>query len=138
MERGFRDRLSFAGLVPPAQVPRYLSLADVLVHFSMREGLPRAAVQALAMRKPVVAFDVDGTREVVMNGKTGYLLQPGGDTPGAEEISELLLNDSKRHEFGEAGRALVKPLFDWRIMSDTLIKEYTKYLEIKKKGLPVP
>jgi len=138
VERGFRDRLSFAGLVPPAQVPRYLALTDMLVHFSMREGLPRAAVQALAMRKPVVAFDIDGTREVVLNGKDGYLLQPGGDAPGAGEIAELLLNDAKRREFGEAGRALVKPLFDWRIMSETLIEEYTKYLEIKKKGLPIP
>lgn len=138
VERGFRDHLSFAGLVPPAQVPRHLALTDVLVHFSMREGLPRAAVQALAMRKPVVAFDIDGTREVVLNGKTGCLLQPGGDMPGVEEISELLLNDAKRREFGEAGRALVKPRFDWRLMSDTLIEEYAKYLEIKKKGLQMP
>ena len=138
VERGFREHLSFAGLVPPSQVPRYLALADVLVHFSMREGLPRAAVQGLAMRKPVVAFDIDGTREVVLNGKTGYLLQPGVDKPGVEEIAELLLNEAKRHEFGEAGRALVKPRFDWRTMSDTLIAEYTKYLEIKKKGLQAP
>ena len=138
VERGFRDRLSFAGLVPPAQVPRYLALADMLVHFSMREGLPRAAVQALAMRKPVVAFDIDGTREVVLNGQTGYLLQPGGDRPGVEEISRLLLDDDLRRAFGEAGRALVKPRFDWRTMSDILMADYEKYLEIKKKGLPVP
>ena len=90
------------------------------------------------MKNPVVAFDIDGTREVVLNGKTGYLLQPGVDKPGVEEIAELLLNEAKRHEFGEAGRALVKPRFDWRTMSDTLIAEYTKYLEIKKKGLQAP
>ena len=85
-----------------------------------------------------MAFDIDGTREVVLNGKTGYLLQPGGDKPGVEEISRLLLDDDLRRTFGEAGRALVQPRFGWRIMSDTLIEEYTKYLEIKKKGLPMP
>ena len=138
VERGFRDHLSFAGLIPPVQVPRYLALTDVLVHFSMREGLPRAAVQGLAMRKPVVAFDIDGTREVVLNGKTGYLLQPGDDTSGVEKISDLLLDDDRRRAFGEAGRELVKPRFDWHTMSDTLIAEYAKYLEFKKKGLPMP
>ena len=81
---------------------------------------------------------IDGTREVVLNGETGYLLRPGGDKPGVEEISELLLDDDKRRAFGEAGRALVKPRFDWRTMSDILIADYEKYLEIKKKGLPVP
>ena len=66
------------------------------------------------------------------------VVKPGGDKPGVEEISELLLDDDKRRAFGEAGRALVKPRFDWRTMSDILIADYEKYLEIKKKGLPVP
>ena len=51
---------------------------------------------------------------------------------------KIKIDDGKRRAFGEAGRALVKPRFDWRTMSDILIADYEKYLEIKKKDLPVP
>ena len=60
---GLRRHFVFAGLVPPSEIPRYVALMDVLVHLSLREGLPRALPQALACGKPVVAFDVDGARD---------------------------------------------------------------------------
>ena len=53
---------------------------DVLAHLSLREGLPRTAVQALASSVPVVAYPLDGTPEVVLDGITGYLCQPGNAT----------------------------------------------------------
>ena len=55
-EPALRGRVHFAGLVPPTDVPRYVAGMDVLVHLSRREGLPRAAAQALAAGKPVVAY----------------------------------------------------------------------------------
>jgi len=132
MEQGFFGHVSFAGLVPPVQVPRYLALADILVHFSRREGLPRAAVQALAMKKPVVAYDADGTREVVLDGETGYLIRDLKRTaPGVDEIAELLIDEEKRKQFGEAGQALVNPRFDWHLMSDRLIQIYMELLQQK-------
>ncbi len=129
-EKGFREHIVFAGLIPPKDVPKYLSLADVLVHFSRREGLPRAAVQALALKIPVVAFDVDGTREVVIDGETGYLIQDlEQETPGVEQICGLLENKGKRIELGSAGCELIKRNFDWKMMSNHLIKIYQKLLQ---------
>lgn len=101
---------------------------DLLVHFSLREGLPRAAVQALAEAKPVVAYPLDGTPEVVIDGVTGYLPQPGDLAAMERAIGELLDDDAKRIEFGKAGQALVREKFPWQVMSDTLIAAYRKLL----------
>lgn len=128
---GFRQHVSFAGLVPPSEVCRYTALMDLLVHFSLREGLPRAAVQSLASGHPVVAYALDGTPEVVIDGKTGRLLQPGDIQGGVNAISDLLANEEKRVAMGAAGRVLVERLFDWHRMSDILLADYAASLKQK-------
>lgn len=131
-KEGVESRFSFAGLVAPGEVGNYLALASVLVHFSLREGLPRAAVQALASGKPVIAYALDGTPEVVIPGKTGYLLKPG-DRAGAEAaIRELVANPVLAAELGANGRKLVESRFGWKTMSDTLLKDYAECLAAKK------
>ncbi len=122
------SRFSFAGLVPPNEVYKYLALSSALVHFSLREGLPRAAVQSLASGKPVIAYALDGTPEVVIPGKTGYLLQPG-DREGAESaIREIISKPEQAAELGANGRELVASRFGWKTMSDALLKDYAEYL----------
>ncbi len=122
------NRFSFAGLVPPNQVHRYLALADALTHFSLREGLPRAAVQSLATGKPVIAYRLDGTPEVVQNGRTGYLLEPGDLDGIRNAMREIVENPDMAKRLGESGRNLVSGLFGWRKMSDTLLEDYAKCL----------
>ncbi len=125
---GFAERIIFAGLIPPGEVCRYIAQMDMLVHFSLREGLPRAAVQALAEAKPVVAYPLDGTPEVVLDGKTGRLC-PVGDTASMKSaIAELLADEEKRTTYGQAGQRLVREKFHWQTMSDILLEEYRKLL----------
>ncbi len=73
---GLTDHFHFTGLVPPEQIPPLLAAMDIVVHASLREGLARALPQALIAGKPVVSFDVDGAREVVLDGQTGFLVPP--------------------------------------------------------------
>lgn len=129
---GIADRFSFAGLVPPSEVYRYIALMNVLVHFSLREGLPRAAVQALASARPVVAYNLDGTPEVVKNNVTGKLIDPDDTRKAADAVIELLSDNAAAGEMGRNGRELVSKLFDWRRMSDILIEDYEKCLKEKK------
>ena len=68
-EAGLTDYFHFAGLVPPDEVYRYIALMDILAHLSLREGLPRCIVQALASGKPALGFRLDGTPEVVIDGE---------------------------------------------------------------------
>ena len=67
-QAGLEDAFIFAGLVQPDEIPEMIAAMDIVVHASLREGLAKVLVQALAERKPVVSFDIDGAREVVRNG----------------------------------------------------------------------
>jgi len=80
----------FAGLVNPEDVPKAISAMDILVHPSLREGLPRSISQAVISGKPVVSFDIDGAKEVVVDGKTGFLVPPCSIDGLADAIEKLI------------------------------------------------
>ena len=121
---GFADRFFFPGLVSPREVHRYLALSDALVHLSLHEGLPRAAVQSLGCGKPVIGYDLDGTPEVVRNGETGWLIEPR-DLDAVEAAMEKVVSDpATAEEYGRNGKALAGRLFGWRRMSDILLEHY--------------
>lgn len=126
------DHVVFAGLVPPAEVCRYTALMHVLAHLSLREGLPRTAVQALAAGVPVVAYPLDGTPEIVINGLSGYLCEPKNPDKVADAIIRLLKNPTRRRKMGEHGRQEVQKKFSWRLMSNILELEYVDGLDRKK------
>lgn len=125
---GLSGHFIFTGLVPPGEVPRYTALMDILAHLSLREGLPRTVVQALAAGKPAVAFDLDGTPEVIWEGKTGHLCPPEDSKAVEEAILDLLRNPRKAREMGAAGRQRVRENFDWHHMVDCLEREYYRLL----------
>ena len=123
---GLRDRFIFVGLVPPAEIPRYMALLDLLVHLSLREGLPRTLPQALACGKPVVAFDVDGAREVCRDGTTGCLVR-AEDTAGLEEaVIRLLRDPALAHRMGAQGRQLVAAQFSEERMVQRIHELYQR------------
>ena len=129
---GIRDKVFFAGLVSPDRIAQYIALTDIVAHFSLKEGLPRVAVQALAEAKPVVAYPLDGTPEVVLDGRSGYLTPPGDHAAAAKALIRILRNESERRTLGEYGRELVRDKFPWRKMSDTLIEDYQELLSEAK------
>ena len=130
-ELGIEKHFVFTGLVSPSEVCRYTALMDVLAHLSLREGLPRVAVQALASGVPVVAYPLDGTPEVVIDGETGRLCKVGDCGEIAAKIVGLLKDEKTRREMGRRGQEAVKSKFAWRQMSDTLEADYIKGLAAK-------
>jgi glycosyltransferase involved in cell wall biosynthesis len=126
--RGLQDHFVFAGLLPPEAIPSYISLMDVLVHLSRREGLPRALPQAMAVGKPVIAYDCDGAREVCLAGKTGFLIPPGDLEKLGRRVLELQTHSDLRHAMGERGQALVKTHFPVQKMVDALDNLYRALL----------
>jgi glycosyltransferase involved in cell wall biosynthesis len=113
---GMHERFVFAGLVPPAEIPQYMALMDVLVHLSLREGLPRTLPQALACGKPVVAFDVDGAREICVDGETGFLVRAEDATKLATVVIRLLQDSEMATRMGAQGRRLVRERFTEELM----------------------
>src|SRR5580704_2615877 len=102
-EMNLRGYFVFTGLVPPTEIPRYVASMDLLVHLSLREGLPRGLPQALACGKPVVAFDVDGAREVCVEGETGLLVRAGDVTGLANAVIRLLQDKDLANRMGTQG-----------------------------------
>jgi len=125
-ERGLKA--TFAGHVPPEAVPELIASMDVLVHPSLWEGLPRAAVQALLVGRPVVAFDCDGAREVVVDGVTGRLVPPKSVGGLRAAIQELLGRPDKGRALGMAGRGRCRDVFGWRSNGEKLGALYARLL----------
>jgi len=121
-ERGVKA--TFAGHVPPEAVPDLIASMDVLVHPSLWEGLPRAAVQALLAGRPVVAFDCDGAREVVVDGVTGRLVPPRSVDGLSSAIRDVLSRPDRGRSLGLAGRERVIRRFDWRAAGEQLADVY--------------
>jgi glycosyltransferase involved in cell wall biosynthesis len=71
-------------------VPDLLAAADVVALSSIFEGLPRSAVQAVAARRPFVGTRVDGTSEIIHDGKNGYLVPPRSPEALAKALSLAL------------------------------------------------
>jgi glycosyltransferase involved in cell wall biosynthesis len=123
---GLRSHFIFAGLVPPKEIPRYVASMDVVAHLSLREGLPRALPQALACGKPVVAFDVDGAREVCLDGETGLLVRAKDVNALADAVIRLLQDAALAHRMGSQGRELVKERFSEERMVQQLDELYRR------------
>jgi glycosyltransferase involved in cell wall biosynthesis len=132
-EAGLTEHFHFTGLVPPARIPSLLGAMDILVHTSLREGLARALPQALIAGKPVVSYDVDGAREVVIDGKTGRLLVPRAITELSGALIELCSDADLRRQMGQAGRSAFTNQFRHQTMSAQLHELYTRLLAEAKQ-----
>ena len=126
---GIEKNIHFAGLVAPYEVPLYVGNMDLLWHFSVREGLPRSVVQALAAGKIPMSFALDGAPEVILNDLSGYTLPYRDDMDDviseiAEKSEYLLNNPDVYKKMSDYGRELVREKFDHHYMADVLEKEY--------------
>ena len=89
----------------------YLNMFDVFVLASTRESLPRAAREAMACGRPVIATSVGASKEVVHHGKTGLLVSPGNPGQLARAMEEMILHPHRRKEMGEAALSLIENRF---------------------------
>jgi glycosyltransferase involved in cell wall biosynthesis len=122
------EYFQFAGLVPPEQIPEMISAMDIVVHASLREGLARVLPQALIAGKPVVSYDVDGAREVVVQSKTGFLVPPRNVGILAEALSLLAEDPAIREELGAEGRRRCTDRFRHEMMTAQIRALYERLL----------
>ena len=123
-ELGLQDRFVLAGLVPPEQVPELTAAMDILAHPSRREGLARALPQGALCGCPTVTYDVDGNREGLIHGTTGYALPPFDVAGFGEALASLVADADLRQRMGAAGREFAVGRFDSSVMVDALERVY--------------
>lgn len=123
---GLAARVVTTGLVPSERVPAHMRAMDVLVHPSYREGLPRTVPQALLCGVPVVAYDVDGTREACIEGRTGRLVPLSDRNRLRESIAWMYDHPVERAEMGRRGREMCADRFSTRRMIAHLEEVYER------------
>lgn len=107
---------------------------DILVQASTTfpEGFGLTIVEAMALNKPVVATNIPGPSEIVVDGETGFLVPPGDAAALAEAILKLLNNPGLVWKMGEAGRKRVEQYFDIRKTAREVEKIYEEQLPENK------
>jgi len=95
-------------------IPEILKVTNIFVLPSYREGLPRSIIEAMAMSIPVVATNIRGCREEVIDGETGILVPPGDVGALASAILKLYRNPDLREKMGSNGRKKAEELYDER------------------------
>jgi len=115
--------------------PVYL-LMDLLVLPTYREGLAYVPLEAAAMELPMVATQVTGCVDAVVDGVTGILVPPRDPIALADAIRKLLKDPELRQRMGKAGRERVVRDFKPEDIWEALYQEYVRLL--KEKGIPVP
>jgi glycosyltransferase involved in cell wall biosynthesis len=117
---------------------RVLHLAAVVVLPSYREGLPKVLLEAASAGRPIVATDVPGCREVVRDGRNGYLVPPRDHVRLAEVLRHLLETPELRARMGATGREMaVREFRIEKVVADTL-SVYDELLGAKFPGVFAP
>jgi glycosyltransferase involved in cell wall biosynthesis len=117
-----------------SDVPELLRRADIFVLSTRSEGLPLSVLEAMAAGLPVVASNVGGVPELVIDGETGLLVPPGDPHSLAGAIERLLGDPRLSRRFGEAGRARVAEHFDLAAVQHAHLDLYRHLLATR--GLP--
>jgi glycosyltransferase involved in cell wall biosynthesis len=123
-------------LGPRTDVETILSMLNVFVLPSYREGFPRAAMEASAMGVPVVATDIRGCRQVVEHGSTGLLVPARDSAALGFAINDLLDRPDQRVKMGRAARAKAAAQFDQERVIARTLAVYRSLLE--KRGFSPP
>ncbi len=113
------------------EMPLAYSLADVIVSASIEpEAFGRVAVEAQSMGKPIIASNIGGSKETVLNKKSGFLYKHDDPRELAKNLNNVIqLNLEQLKLIGNEGRKNVTKKFDVNVMCDSNLREYKKLLK---------
>lgn len=127
---GLESNVRLAGSVDAVAPP--LKASSVFCQLSRSEGLSNALLEGMACGLPSVATTVGGNPEVVLEGKTGYLVPSEDPAAAADRILKLLTNDSLRRELGENARTRVREHFSVEVMARRMAELYDELQVFRK------
>lgn len=127
-ELGLKNNVTF---FPFTREPMYIfERIDILVLSSLyKEGLPNVLLEAMSMNVPVVSSKMAGVPEIVKNGKTGYMVEPGKSGQLAEAISRLWSDRDAYKIISENGRKLMEQSFDKEVQFAEFLEYFHRITE---------
>ena len=127
----FEERLPdavFTGQLVGAELGQALASADVLLNPSITEAFGNVTLEAMACGLPVVAAQATGTTNLVRDGKTGVLVEPGDIDGYADALTAYARDPALRARHGEAGLAFAKTM-DWDKINGAVMKVYQRVID---------
>ena len=112
-------------------MPLAYSLADVVVSASIEpEAFGRVAVEAQSMGKPIIASNIGGSKETILNKKSGFLYKYDDPRELAKNLNTVIhLTQEELKSMGNEGRKNITKKFDVEVMCDSNLREYKKLLK---------
>ena len=123
---GLVEFVYLMGKIPNNKVPNVLSQFDIFCAMSQRESFGVSLVEAMSMKKPVVASNVDGFKEVIDNEITGIIVDKNDTVQCKEALKRLILDEVLREKMGENGR-----FYDWEKNVDYMESIYREFSDMK-------
>jgi glycosyltransferase involved in cell wall biosynthesis len=111
------------------QIPELLSVSNIYVTASLREGLPVSVMEAMAMEKPIVGYNIRGVRDLVEDGVNGFLVPLKDINALAEKILYLMEHPEVTVEMGKKGREKIEREFSLKVILPQMEKLYKEILE---------
>ena len=123
------NHVLFVDKIPNNEMPGYYAMADVVAVPSRYEGFPLVILEAMASTRPVVASNVGGIGEAVLDNQTGFLVEKDNINQLAEKIIQLLNAPKKREKMGHLARKRVSAHFNWENIAKQYKLEYQKLVK---------
>lgn len=123
-ERIRREKLPVKMIGHVDEIDEIYALSDIIVNTSNSEALSFAVIEGFSHKKPAVAFNIEGLKEVVDNDTNGYLVEFGDYKSFADRLCKLMQSESLREEFGKNGFEKAKQKFSIENMIKELENTY--------------
>ena len=127
-EYNLEKHVSFAGRIEHEKVSQFISEHQVMVMPSRFEGFGVAAAEASACSRAVIATNVGGIPEIIIDGKTGILVPPDDDKALAKAILKLANNAELCDKMGREGHEFVRQHYQWNKSLDSMCELYEKVI----------
>jgi glycosyltransferase involved in cell wall biosynthesis len=125
------------GWLPHDELERLYDRAAVVACPSHREGFGVVCAEAMAHGRAVVASDVGGLRDLVVDGETGVLVPPRDVTALRSALERLLADRELRQRLGAAARERVRGYCSWDAVTDSVLSAYED-ASVRRRGMPAP
>jgi glycosyltransferase involved in cell wall biosynthesis len=119
---GLSRRVEYRGWLGKEMLATVYSEADLFVLPSRDEGMPNALLEAMAAGLPVVATQVAGTSEAVVNGQTGLMVPPGDADALAGALQALISDPARRQAMGRAGQTRAAARYSWTAVAEAWLE----------------
>jgi len=130
--RKLSDCVRFEGAVPNDRIRRYLAACDVVVLPSLMEATSISGLEAMSAARPLVGTRVGGIPDLIVDGRTGVLVEPR-DVVGLAEAIVRVLRDCDREAMGQAARHRVLEEFTWQRVAERTLEFYRGILDKRPK-----